>query len=79
MTRDRLKRSIVSAYATIGLLIVFGSTSCGVPSKTVEPQALPDSKKTQIRPLTDVVFERTELRLKRGKYLAGSLSAAIVT
>lgn len=73
MTRDRLKCSIGVAYATIGLLMALASSSCGVPRKTGERQEIASGNKPQIRPLTEVVFERTESRLKRGQYLSEGL------
>jgi mono/diheme cytochrome c family protein len=73
MTRDRLKRSVGVAYAIIGLLIVFASSSCGTRGTTGDTQALPPNNKPKIRPLTDVVFERTESRRERGKYLTEGL------
>ena len=74
MTRDRLKRSVGVGYATICLLIVFCSNSgCSTRGKTEEAKAPASTIKPKIRPLTDIVFERTEVRLQRGKYLTEGL------
>jgi len=61
MTRDQLKPSVVAAYTTIGFLIVFGSNSgCSTRGKTEEGKAPTSTNKPKIRPLTDIVFERSE-------------------
>ena len=74
MTRDRLKRSVGVGYSTICLLIVFCSNSgCSTRGKTEEAKAPASTIKPKIRPLTDIVFERTAVRLERGKYLTEGL------
>jgi mono/diheme cytochrome c family protein len=74
MTRDQLKPSVVAAYTTIAFLIVFSSNSgCSTRGKTEEAKAPASTDKPRIRPLTDIVFERTEVRRERGKYLTEGL------
>jgi len=64
----------MAAYTTIGFLIVFGSNSgCSTRGKTEEAKAPASTNKPTIRPLSDVVFERTEVRRERGKYLTEGL------
>ncbi|HXF40345.1 MAG TPA: hypothetical protein VN687_11580 [Blastocatellia bacterium] len=70
----RLKVSIAAAYVVAGVCLVLGSASaCRKRSHTDEAPTPTPSAGYLIRPLTDVVFERTQPRLERGKYLVEGL------
>lgn len=74
MPPNRLKLAVVATYATLVTMLVLGATGgCSVPKKNIETEAALPAKPKTIRALTDVVFERTEARLERGKYLAEGL------
>jgi mono/diheme cytochrome c family protein len=70
----RVKLSIGTTYITVGICVVLGSiVACHKRSHPDEAAAPAASAAYAIRPLTDVVFERTQKRLERGKYLVDGL------
>lgn len=72
MGTNKLKLLVISAYATsVTLALMMATAGCSVKQKSAETEAFPTPK--PIRALTDVVFERNEARLTRGKYLAEGL------
>jgi mono/diheme cytochrome c family protein len=74
MTPNKLKRAAITTYPTLFAILVFGATAgCGIRQKNGESEATRPTKPKTIRALTDGVFERTDARLDRGKYLAEGL------
>lgn len=72
MNTNKLKLLVIAAYvASVTLALMIATTGCSVKQKSAEPESIPTPRPT--RALTDVVFERTEARLTRGKYLAEGL------
>jgi mono/diheme cytochrome c family protein len=70
----RLKIAVIASYLVVLTILVFTGAiiSCGPSSRqgADESKAHASGSGPKIRPLTDVTFERTSARLKRGEYLA---------
>lgn len=72
MGTNKLKLLVIATYATsVTLALMMATSGCSVKQKSAEPE--PPATPKEIRALTGVVFERTETRLTRGKYLAEGL------
>jgi mono/diheme cytochrome c family protein len=69
---NKIKLAVIIGYATLSALSILGS-GCNRPQKDHQTEALSVNATKVIRPLTDAVFERTEARLERGKYLVEGL------
>ena len=70
----RSKIAVIASYLVVLTIVVFigAIISCGPSSRqgADESKAHASGSGPKIRPLTDVTFERTSARLKRGEYLA---------
>jgi mono/diheme cytochrome c family protein len=79
MTPNKLKLAVIASYSTLFAILVLGSAAgCSIRQKNGESEAPRPTKPKTIRALTDVVFERTEARLERGRYLAEGLLQCFV-
>lgn len=74
MTPFPLQLSVAAKYVALAAVIIFGlAAACRTRPDAAKSNVPASSSKPSIRPLTDLVFERTGARLQRGKYLTEGL------